>query len=203
MRAPPRVLCVFSHTPLHVSFPAGLFARGALVQRVGPPPDHGWGEEWHALVLEEFGIRGYGQRPREDVTAADHALGAEHSIRTMEAALAQPIAWLVAAGWDAAVAGPCTLLGFCGRAALGRALAGSSRRYAACTHLIVDALQSHAATLTGAPPAPRAYRNLSGNGGLLSDDEAWAGMPTAREWVGMKARGDGYRFITASLVLAE
>ena len=70
-----------------------------------------------------------------------------------------------------AVAAPCTLLGFCGRAALGRALREADPVYAASQWLCTAALLERARQLTS--PAPPSYRNLSGNGGLELDDPVW------------------------------
>ena len=59
----------------------------------------------------------------------------------MMRALVLPITWLREAGWTAAQAEPATLLGFCGRAALGRALRERSSVYAASSHLLQCAAQ--------------------------------------------------------------
>ena len=100
------------------------------------PPDRQWDAEWGPLLLEEFRLRGYPGPSPQDV-----ALG-EHSIEAMMRALVLPISWLKQAGWTAAQAEPATLLGFCGRAALGRALRERSPVYAASSHLLHGVLSA-------------------------------------------------------------
>lgn len=154
-------------------------ARERLENAVGPKPDHPWQAEWRSVVLEEFRLRGYG---------ALAEVAEQHTVQNLEACLAQPIEWLRSrSSAFSATAASCTLLGFCGRAALGRALAARDPCYAACTHVLAGSLHEHAAMLGDTHVAPRAYRNLTGNGGLVGDDPVWASLPSYEMWCARRA----------------
>ena len=141
-------------------------------ERIGPrPKGRDWRAEWPALIREEFCSRGYASEAE--------ALGAAHSIDALTQALQVPIGWLDAAGWPENVTTPCSLLGFCGRTALGRALHQRDPAYAASQWLCSTALLERARVQL--EPAPPTYRNLSGNGGLEMDDPAWMRLQEVAE----------------------
>lgn len=141
-----------------------LRAMELLEDRVGPQPTSldRWRDDWSELIKEECILRGY---------SSAAALGPVRSIEVLAQALQLPISWLEDAGWPSHFAMPCSLLGFCGRAALGRAMKDSDSAYSASQWLCSTALFHQALRLK--EPAPPAYRNLSGNGGLQTDDPCW------------------------------
>ena len=188
-------------TPARINAFRRLAAHEALVAAVGPKPtNRRWSSEWNALAAEEFTLRGFGSS--STVTLFD-----ESQVLALEAALAQPRATSVralswASGWPAeGGAGVVALLGFCGRAALSRALSANDPCYVASTHLIAHALQERAAILAPSMPAPHAYRNLNGTGGLSADDaNCWAALPTYEEW---EEDSTPRNLHTSALILAD
>lgn len=178
-----------------------LAAEERLRSRIGTRPARLWSSEWGDLLAEDFRLRGFpGPTPHEI------ALG-EHSIEVMLRALSLPISWLKEAGWTAAHAEPATLLGFCGRAALGRALCERRSAYASCMHLLHDVFTARARALDMI--APQAYRNLSGNGGLVTDDPAWNVLcdldldSLERDVDGYLVGDSSMKIVTSALVLAD
>ena len=131
-----------------------LHAREQLEARIGPRPAHEWSAEWAALICDNA----------QSVEIGPNSLVPGTPIEAVAGALTPAISWLEAAGWPTAAAMPCVLLGFCGRAALSRTLRTCDPSYAACNHLLCDRFLEQAArhVAEAEPPAPPAYRNLSG-----------------------------------------
>ncbi|KAL1498580.1 hypothetical protein AB1Y20_013895 [Prymnesium parvum] len=131
---------------------AELLSLERLEARLGPRPARPWASEWDALTKASMGV--------------------SVSIDAVEAFVRPLIDAAVAIGWREEVARPSMLVGFSHRHALADAVRDGRREFAASLHLLCDVIGAQGRRM---PPAraARFYRNLTGEGGLCSDDATW------------------------------
>lgn len=176
---------------------------------VGKRPMRKWQQEWVALNVDQAAIDG----ELEYAVCERYAKGGPESIEAKAREHADAIQWKLDAGWSHHDALAHTLISSAGVSALGRALAEKESTYAASTAAICDALASRARLLirtnsSGASDpsglegslAPKAYCNLRGLFGLVTEDARWGTFLTPQTPIGTRLGIHSFVCATASSV---